>query len=301
MTIDLWIFEAARKTPNKPAIIFGDEVLDYQSMANQIEMKAIELSEAGIAHGDRVAWYGLNHPQVFILLFACARIGAIFVPLNWRLAPPELSAIVADCRPKVCIHSEEFSDQALSLGLDNVVAFGSSIEATSSETIYTSVIKPKPHDPVLIVYTSGSTGNPKGVVLTQKALTCNAAMSIHAHCMTEDDFVLNVLPLFHVGGLNILPTPAFSVGATVLLLEKFEPVAACYELQRASLAIMVPTVLEAIMKTSGWHQFKFQNLRGLSIGSTDVPISMIEAVHEKVTVNCYFVGLKLINILHHFK
>jgi fatty-acyl-CoA synthase len=136
-------------------------------------------------------------------------------------------------------------------------------------------------DPILIVYTSGSTGKPKGVVLTQAAIAANAVMSVDAHQMTPDDVVLNVLPMFHVGGLNIMPTPAFSLGATAVIHEKFDPAAALIALQEANLAIVVPTVLQAIMATPSWEDADLSSLRVLSIGSTDVPVDLIEAVHER--------------------
>jgi len=135
-------------------------------------------------------------------------------------------------------------------------------------------------DPVLLVYTSGSTGSPKGVVLTQKSISCNAAMSVDAHGLTDSDRALVVLPLFHVGGLNILPTPAFSVGATVELHAGFIPDQACDALVRASLMIVVPTVLQAMMHSTQWSEEILSNLRCLSIGSTDVPVPLIESVHK---------------------
>ena len=281
MTIDRWIADAAIKSPDKTALIFGDETIDYKTMASLIDAKVLQLDNAGIRCGDRVAWYGLNHPEVFILLFACARIGAIFVPLNWRLAIPEIAAIVADCSPKILIYTDEFASQvgaikgpaAVKLGGEYPVWEGSKKLGTNNEATEDEAI--------LIVYTSGSTGVPKGVVLTQKALFCNAVMSVDAHQMSNEDIVFNSLPLFHVGGLNILPTPAFSMGATVLLHEKFEPDAACRALQQATLAITVPTILQAIMNTDCWASADFTKLRGISIGSTDVPLAMIDAVHSR--------------------
>ena len=135
--------------------------------------------------------------------------------------------------------------------------------------------------PLLIVYTSGSTGRPKGAVLTQAAVAACAEMGAAAHGLTPDDVILNVLPLFHVGGLNILPAPAFLTGAAVELHEKFEPAAALAALQRVDTAIMVPTVLQAIMAAPGWAEADLSRLRLLSIGSTDVPVELIEAVHAR--------------------
>ena len=275
MTIDRWISSHAKATPNKAALIFEDHVLTYADFETRIAQKAAELTGAGIAHGDRIAWYGLNHPEVFTLLFACARIGAMLLPLNWRLAEGEISEIVANADPKLVIHDQHFSTQTKSLGLP-VHPVGGEIASPKSPSTEASE-----EDPLLLVYTSGTSGRPKGVVLAQKALTTNAKMSIHCHGLTPSDTVLNALPLFHVGGLNILPTPAFSIGATVELHEKFDPNAMCAALQRVNHAITVPIVLQAVMNSSDWESANLSTLKTLSIGSTDVPVEMIEAVQSR--------------------
>jgi len=266
MTIDCWITEAAARHPEKCAIEFNDDILNYRDLASQIDETVADLSSRGIGHGDRVAWYGLNHPRVFILLFACARLGAIFVPLNWRLADEEIAGIVKDCTPSAMFWDEAFASKAQ--GLPVSAPSGATAKAVES-------------DPLLIVYTSGATGKPKGVVLAQEALIANAEMSIHAHGLTAEDRVLNALPLFHVGGLNILPTPAFSIGATILLHQSFDPVLMARDLQRVQAAISVPTVLGAVLQTAEWAKADLTGLRCISIGSTDVPADLIGAVHQR--------------------
>ena len=276
MTIDQWIVQAAGREPDKAAMVFDDSAISYADLATEIERRAGQLTACGIARGDRVAWYGLNHPEVFVLLFACARLGAIFVPLNWRLADAEIAEIVTNCAPKLVIHDDKFAGKAKTLVGPEIFGLGNLPNKTAwSEGSATN------NDPLLIVYTSGSTGRPKGAVLRQKALICNAKMSVHAHGLTAEDRVLNVLPLFHVGGLNILPTPAFSIGATVVLHEGFDPDAMCAALQDVDHAISVPTVLQAVIESPGWATADVGKLRGISIGSTDVPIGLIEAVHER--------------------
>lgn len=272
MTIDRWVTNGAAQHPNRIAIEFEGASLSYAEFADLIELRAHALAAHGIDRGDRVAWFGLNNPEVFVLLFACARIGAILVPLNWRLSRAELQAITKDCAPKLMFHDAHFEAQANELGCKTLP----SGELTGHASFELAV----PSDPLLIVYTSGSTGTPKGVVLDQNALVTNAKMSVAAHALCADDRVLNVLPLFHVGGLNILPTPAFSIGATVVLHEKFDPDAMAAELPNVTHAITVPTVLQAVMGSNNWSQDSGR-LRALSIGSTDVPKDLIEAVHKR--------------------
>ena len=277
-TIDGWISDAATRDPDKPALIFDRERLSYGDMAKAVSQRADDLRSGGIRRGDRIAWYGLNHPEVFVLLFACARIGAMLVPLNWRLAAPEIATIVANCEPKLLFHDDHFAEEAKSITGPAILPIGADVPPRNGNA---GAEPPTIDDPILLVYTSGSTGTPKGAVLTQRALACNAAMSVEAHGMNADDMGLVVLPLFHVGGLNILPTPAFSVGATIVLHERFDPAATCAALEEVTLAIMVPTVLQAVMATEGWDGADLSALRAMSIGSTDVPRALIEAIHSR--------------------
>ena len=281
--IDLWPARAAAAAPSSPAILFRGETWSYEAFARRIDDLAETLEAIGLRRGDRVGWLGLNHPKVFTLLFACARLGAVLVPFNWRLAAAELLRIAEDCGPRLILHDDEFAHQAAALaGPGRVIAH------------HARAIPPLKHDPeppalaegqeapLLIVYTSGATGRPKGAVLPVRAVAANAAMSVAAHGLTRESRALVVLPLFHVGGLNILPTPAFSIGAAVEIHERFEPAAALAALTTGvTHAIMVPTVMQAIMAQPGWAAADLSRLRALSIGSTDVPREIIEAVHAR--------------------
>ncbi|KMW60672.1 O-succinylbenzoic acid--CoA ligase [Candidatus Rhodobacter oscarellae] len=267
--LDGWL-AAAR--PAAPALSFEGETLSYQDLATQVATRAEQLAAHGVQRGDRVAWYGLNHPEVFVLLFACARMGAMLLPLNWRLSDAEIDAIVADAEPRLVIHDAHFAAKAARFGAHLVGTLQGAAEACPQG---------REEDPLLLVYTSGSTGKPKGVVLTQVAVAANAAMSVAAHGLTAESRVLNVLPLFHVGGLNILPTPAFSVGAEVVLHQRFEPAQMAAALAEVTHAITVPTVLQAVLETPEWRAADLAGLRSLSIGSTDVPVELIEAVHAR--------------------
>ena len=298
MTIDRWIGGHARFTPDKPAIHFNNETLTYGDLNERIAASANLLERRlGIARGDRIAWYGLNHPEMVVLLFAAARIGAILVPLNWRLAVPELRYVIGDCAPKVLFHDQHFEDKvdeiaAAASGCSAIPVHGEAganalpamrLAAGQAEDAPSSRQAAGMEDPVLVVYTSGTTGNPKGAVLTQNAMRCNALMSQHAHDMTSADHVLNVLPLFHVGGINIQTLPALFFGATLTLLDRFDPEAtlAVIEKARISLVLMVPTVLQAMVAAPAWADTDLTSLRAMGIGSTDVPVELIRTLHAR--------------------
>jgi fatty-acyl-CoA synthase len=137
--------------------------------------------------------------------------------------------------------------------------------------------------PLLIVYTSGTTGQPKGTVLSQAAVACNALNSIHMHGLTARDHVLTVLPMFHVGGLNIQTLPALSCGATVTLHARFDAGATLGAIaaDRPTLTLLVPATMQAMIGHPAWGSTDLSSLRAVATGSTDVPVPLIEAFHAR--------------------
>ena len=273
MDLSHWIERHARFAPGAVAIRFEGAEISYSELTRRIQGAAAVLAERGVKRGDAVAWLGLNHPAVLVLLFACARLGAMLVPLNWRLAPPEIARVVADCAPKVVLVGNGFSGVLPGLGLEILEA-------------RTDVI-PEPEggedSPLLLCYTSGSTGAPKGVVLTQRAILWNAVNSTHMHDLTSADRVLTTLPMFHVGGMNIQTTPALHAGASVTLHAKFDPAAAldAIERERITLAVLVPAQLSALMALPRWQSADLSSLRMITTGSTIVSEAFVRKASER--------------------
>ncbi len=298
-TIDNWISGHARFTPEKPAIIFEGRSITYAQLCSQIDQtSAVLAGKLGLKRGDRIAYYGLNRPDMFVLLFAAARLGLILVPFNWRLAVPELRFIARDCAPRLLVVDGRFEKLVPEIvdGLADcrIVSIAEGQDGWPLLSDLQSAVDPgliddlapfgaATSDPLLIVYTSGTTGAPKGAVLTQDAMRCNAMMAQHAYDMTAHDHVLNVLPLFHVGGLAIQPLPALSLGATVTLHEKFVPALAVKSLSEDDITLIntVPTVLQAMVQLEDWAAADLTALRAVSIGSTDVPTELIETIHGR--------------------
>lgn len=223
--------------------------------------------------GDRIAWLGYNHPDMLALLFAAARRGAILVPLNWRLTPAEHARILRDCSPRLLYADAAFESQARAPG----VAPG------TWRDLGEAVLSGTEDDDVLIVYTSGTTGVPKGAVLTQRALLANGANAVHAHELTQDDHVLTALPLFHVGGLNIQTLPALLAGAQVTLHARFEPGAWLHDVAalRPTLSLLVPPAMAAVIAHPDWADTDLSSLRMLNTGSMVVPHSLIQSFHAR--------------------
>ena len=277
--------------PQKPAIRFAGRTLSYADFAARIAAAARALrSELGVQRGDRVAILSLNHPDYLVLLYACARLGALLVPLNWRLAVPEQVFILQDASVKALVVEQGFAAVIAPLktalpdirivGLDFAPSFDELLVAGSGDGR-------NPHvdllAPLLIVYTSGTTGRPKGAVLRQEALVWNAVMSQHMHDMTADDHVLTVLPLFHVGGLNIQTTPALQLGATVTLYPRFAPdaVLASFTQEKPTLTVLVPATMQAVIEHPAWSSTDINCLRALSTGSTQVPQGLVDAFRAR--------------------
>jgi fatty-acyl-CoA synthase len=276
--------------PDKPALHFEGTTLRYAALATRIEQASRALkSELGVGRGDRVAVLGLNRPDYLVLLYACARLGAMLVPLNWRLAVAEQLFILSDATAKVLVLEQEFEAilPALAKSLPETTIVGLDFAPPRGEALDTLLVCGRgdgrnPHTdltcPLLIVYTSGTTGRPKGAVLRQEALLWNGVMSQHMHGLTSDDHVLTVLPFFHVGGLNIQTTPALQHGATVTIHSRFAPDAtlACFERDRPTLTVLVPATIQAVTDHPAWTTTDLSSLKAISTGSTIVPPHLIE-------------------------
>ena len=233
---------------------------DLAGLTPTIEAETAALRRDGVRPGDRVGWLGLNDPAMLATLFACERIGAALVPLNWRLAAEELQWIAEDA--------------GLRLVREGPASSAVTPRAAPSEARC---------EALLIGYTSGTTGRPKGAMLRREALHANAENARRLFGITPEDHVLTVLPLFHVGGLNIQTVPALLAGASVTLLAKFDPDAFfdAVETAHPSLTLLVPAVMAALVKHPRWAGADLSSLRAIGAGSSEVPLALIEAFHAR--------------------
>ena len=285
--IGRWLEHHAVFRGDSPAITFEDgAVTTYGDLDRWASTTAAYLSSTlGVRRGDRIAYLGFNTPEMIALLFACARLGAILVPMNWRLTPAELGFIAADCAPKALFHDPDHAAAAAvaareapgcpALPLSEIPADG----PAPDQPIDTGRLD----DPLLIVYTSGTTGRPKGAVLRQRALMVNALNSVDMHGLSHGDTVLVALPLFHVGGLNIQFTPALYAGASVHLHGKFDPAAVldAIETVRPDLLVLVPATMQALMAQPRFAAADLSSLRMITTGSTIVAVDLIAAYEAR--------------------
>jgi fatty-acyl-CoA synthase len=243
---------------------FAGEALDGAAFAALVDAEERRLRALGIGPGARFGWIGTNHPGMLAALFAAARIGAQMVPFNWRLSEEELRWIARDAGIAALLRGPSHAE-ALS-GVPDAPPDGVA-----------------PEDALLIGYTSGTTGRPKGAVLTRAAFAANAAASRAVFDLTPEDRVLTALPMFHVGGLNIQTLPALIHGAEVILQERFDAGAFldAVERDRPTLSLVVPAVMAALVAHPRWASADLSSLRAVGAGSSDVPLPLIEAFHAR--------------------
>jgi fatty-acyl-CoA synthase len=200
---------------------------NYRDFDDRISRLAGSLqSQYGIAPGDRIAVLAPNTTDTFEVQFACGRIGAIFVPLNWRLAKPELRAILADCTPAMLVFDLEFANRAQDLadGIGQILSLGPEYERVALEgTPLSHAVAVSLDDISTILYTSGTTGRPKGAIITHGMNFWNTVHSMSLAGIARSTVFLGLLPLFHTGGLNVFSYPVFQVGGTVLIMRSFDP------------------------------------------------------------------------------
>ncbi len=285
-SVDHWIEHWAGQRPRHEAVREGDEVVGYAELWRRVETAAAGLHGRGIVTGDRVAFCGLNRIEQLVLLFACARLGAILVPLNNRLTVAEHAYQLDHC------------DAALVATTDGFCA--AVTEAAGGRPVLDldlDPFEPPPGDAaplpdrpatageldVLMVYTSGTTGRPKGAVHTQRSLTFTVLNAVAHQDLSAGDRILTFLPMFHVGGLNIQTLPALYVGASVELLRRFDPgvVLAALRDRRHTQMLAVPATMAALLAHPDVDTVDWSCLRGLNSGSSIVPPPLIEAFHAR--------------------
>ncbi len=288
MNLSRIIERHAQFAPQKVALHFDGQDIRYRQLWERICHATSALQAAGVSHGDRVAWLGLNDPAMLVMLFALARIGAILLPLNYRLAAAEQAVILVHAGAHLLVHDSNHTEAASALGGIGGVALLPASDIDCLRQGHRGSAKRAGRDgtdasPVLLVYTSGTSGKPKGALHTQSGLIWNCINATHAQDLGAADHALTVLPLFHVGGLCIQTLPVLHAGATVTLHRRFEPGAWLADVQtrRPGLSVMVPATLRAVQEHPGFAAADLSSLRLIVAGSSVVPVTLIDAFHRR--------------------
>ncbi|HEX2076832.1 MAG TPA: AMP-binding protein [Longimicrobium sp.] len=235
------------------------------------------LRARGIGRGGIVAVLAGNRREVVELFFACGRVGAALLPLNWRLSPAELAPILDDARPDLLIGESRFRDRApdggwIDLDDDAPRLLSAPLDAADDAEV-------EGDDPLLVLYTSGSTGRPKGAILPHRQIFWNAVATTTAWELGPDDVAPVSTPLFHTGGWNVFATPLWHRGGTVVLIDGFDAdgFLQAMEEEGCTIALTVPTQLLMMVESPRWGR-PLPRLRRFVSGGAPCPASLAARV-----------------------
>jgi fatty-acyl-CoA synthase len=256
----------------------------YVDLDSACDRWAALLRKKNVGPGDRVAVVAGNRHEVAELFFACSRVGAALVPLNWRLAPLEMSAILLHSQSSLIVGESRFlSALAGAAGSDKMPPWlDIDIDAPSGDDASSDDVpdvEVHAEDAVLILYTSGSTGQPKGVIIPHRQILFNAIATTTAWELSHTDIVPVATPFFHTGGWNVFATPIWHRGGTVVLFDQFDPASFLDGLaeERCTVALTVPTQLIMMVASERWGR-PLPDLRFFISGGAPCPPSLMETV-----------------------
>ncbi|CAM2865883.1 long-chain fatty acid--CoA ligase [Paenibacillus sediminis] len=288
-----WFEKRCRLNPSHIAVVDGQtgERWTYRDMDRRFLSIAAYLQSQGVEKGDRVALLSPNDVCYFDMLFACAKLGAIFVPLNWRLAAPELDYIIHNCDPKViAVHPDldEINGNVLTKVQEShfklMKAAGKEyddiIRMTAAPTSNPAL---KMDDPLSIIYTGGTTGKPKGVVLSHASMFWNAINTVVSWNLTSRDITPTYMPMFHTGGLNALSLPILQIGGTVIVCKSFRPetFVEIVRRERCTLVLLVPTMYHMLTQSEVFAEASFPTMHTFLSGGAPCPHTIYEAFASK--------------------
>lgn len=278
-----WLRLRARRTPELAAIVFENETLSYADLDGLADEAARRLTIAGIDHGDRVAFLGLNRPEFFAWLFGAVRVGAVFLPLNFRLTASELSYIITDAGARVVVVDEDNRPVLKEAGdaLDGAEVWPIDIEVASDDEAQPATVSSD--DVALLMYTSGTTGTPKGAMLTHGNLwwnNINTLLNLDVH---ERDVTLTAAPLFHIGGLNVLTLVTMLKGGTVLLQRGFDPGAALAAIRDHNVTTMfgVPAMFLFMSQHTDFANTPLDSIRTFVCGGAPCPEALLRVYQSR--------------------
>ena len=284
----------ANLTPNREALYDVTNGVRYtyaelDQRANRAANFLIE--EYGVRKGDRVSILAQNSIAYVDLLFGVGKIGAILAPLNWRLTSRELTYIVNDCQPKVLIVGPEFvsvfDEMRAAIQVEHIISLErAEVEGASYEDLMEQASASEPRRPPVeeedaycILYTSGTTGRPKGAILPHRQILWNAINTVISWGLSEKDVSPVLTPMFHSGGLFVFLVPLFYAGGRVVMARSFEPDASLKLIadEKCTVILGVPTLFQVWMNAPQFEAVDFSHVHFFISGGAPCPPSLIEA------------------------
>jgi long-chain acyl-CoA synthetase len=282
------VIESAGRVPDIPAVRLGELELSYVELDDRSARLAALLIERGLQPGDRVGVMLPNVPDFPIAYYGVLRAGGTVVPMNVLLKRREISFYLGDSGAKILIAWHGFAEEARAgaeeAGAELIevepAAFAATLDAAEPAT---AVVEADPEDTAVILYTSGTTGQPKGAELTHFNLSRNADIASRTTCeIQQGDVVLGSLPLFHSFGQTVSMNASLRVGATLTLLPKFDPGEALATMQRDRVTHFygVPTMYGALLHHSGRGEYDTSALRTCITGGASMPVEVLRGFEQ---------------------
>ena len=299
-----WLHRRRSKSGTKTALVSSEQTLSYAELAERTDRLANALKDRGVVHGDRVAYLGENHASFVETFFACGLLGAIFVPLNTRLAAPELQYQLLDSGARLVVNAAALEDVAAVAAQGTEVTHRfivasdggpgpSALGLPSGVELFEAVIAAAPATPLdepislddgaMILYTSGTTGKPKGALLTHGNITWNCINTVVDMDLGRNDVALMISPLFHVASLDMGLLPMLLKGATVVLEPKFDAGRVLGLVARYKVTTLngVPTTFQMLCDHPDWATADLTSLDKLTCGGSAVPRRVLDAYEER--------------------
>jgi fatty-acyl-CoA synthase len=281
----------ARHRPARTAYVLGPHRVTYARFNETANRLAHALAALGVGHGDRVATLAPNRVEYPAIYFACAKLGAIHVPVNFRFRAGEIRHVLAQSEASVLLHAGEFTDVAHDLrpalpALRHLVPLdGTGTGTFETLLVRASAAEPPPppaldeRDPHVCLYTSGTTGDPKGALLSHRSYVLQASQSQATMGLGEDDVGLCMFPMFHMGGWA-MPLGYWAGGGTVVIMERADPgeILRTVARERATYLYLIPTLWQAVLALPELDRTDLGSLRTLASGTQAMTAAQVEAI-----------------------
>ena len=279
--------DRARLTPNREALYEYDvgKRYTYAELNQRANRAANWMQACGVQFGDRVSILAHNSVIYLDLFYGCAKIGAIFTPLNWRLAVPELVYIVQDCTPKILLVGPDFADIAAEMSAQ--IDVQQQLTVADYETALQNESDAEPSRPDglsgeaahCILYTSGTTGRPKGAIIPQRQVIWNCINTAVSWGLTQHDVSPVFTPMFHAGGLFAFLAPLLYLGGRIVLGKEFDPEETLQIIvdERCTVILGVPTIFQMWQKSPQFAEADFGHVQFFISGGAPCPPALIES------------------------
>ncbi len=299
--IGFWLYKHAKLHPNRTALVTPERTFTYGDLNRETNHVAHGLNSLGLKEGDHIGILCMNYPQFLCALFGAGKLGIVVVSLNYRLTPPEIAYQMQDSNVRALFVGSEQASYIAPLKEQTKIEKVYVLEgdAPSGCGTYADLIEnqsdAEPSEPIswdkglLTVYTSGTTGKPKGAVLTHANQFWNAMNDIIPLRLTADDVMLTILPLVHVGGVGLFTLPALMLGARVVMPRKFDPdeTLKMIEKEKATIVMGVPAIWQMMIASPLFKTVDLSSVRIFYNGGDRCPLEVVKAFRDR---GCTFGG-----------